>query len=107
MHLQLVEEFSEKLQFFADRGEEVAAENWSEFVYPLERARDFSRIAAQRYEGRASLVAFDEALDRYADLVGSPGVLTGPGAAERVEQGRSNLRGAVARARAELVAESN
>lgn len=107
MHLQLVEEFSEKLQFFADRGEKVAPENWSEFVYPLERARDFSRIAAQRYEGRASLAAFDEALDRYAELVESPGILSGPEAAARVEQGRSNLRGAVERARAELVAESD
>lgn len=106
MHLRLLEEFSEKLQFFADRGENVAAENWSEFVYPLERARDFSRIAAQRFEGRPSLLAFDAALDHYGELVASPGILATPDAAQTVAEARARLGESVARAREALAGES-
>jgi hypothetical protein len=40
-----------------------------EFSYPLERARDFARIAGQRYAGRRSLQAFSHFLDAYAGLL--------------------------------------
>ena len=37
----------------------------AEYRYPLERARDFARIAGRRFEGRASLVAFRGLCDAY------------------------------------------
>jgi hypothetical protein len=37
----------------------------AEYRYPLERARDFARIAARRFEGRRSLAAFRDLCDAY------------------------------------------
>lgn len=41
----------------------------AEYRYPLERARDFARIAARRFEGRPSLTALRELCDAYERLL--------------------------------------
>jgi hypothetical protein len=41
----------------------------AEYRYPLERARDFARIAARRFEGRPSLTAFRDFCDAYETLL--------------------------------------
>ena len=41
----------------------------AEYRYPLERARDFARIAARRFEGRPSLRAFRDLCDAYEGML--------------------------------------
>lgn len=106
-HLVLLEEFSAKLEHVARSDAGVPIESLPEFVYPLERARDFARIAAQRYPDRASLREFRMALDRYAVLVDDPAELLQPGAAERIARGREALQLAIRATRIELEREAN
>ena len=54
-----------------------------EYRYPLERAEDFARIAAQRFEGRPSLRAFRELCAAYARMLE---------AVERVRQASTSAR---------------
>src|SRR6516162_4845448 len=60
-HLSLLLDYGEKLRELAQDGEKVPPERWGEFTYPLERARDFARIARKRFPDRASLRDFDTA----------------------------------------------
>lgn len=76
MHLDLLEQYAAKLAGLAEDHRTVAAQDWGEFVYPLERARDFARIAGKRYPDRASLARFQEVLSRYGEMVASPEVLS-------------------------------
>ncbi|MBM4270104.1 MAG: hypothetical protein FJ144_26465 [Deltaproteobacteria bacterium] len=84
MHLELLDQYSRKLQSLSASGRTVALEDWAEFVYPLERARDFARIAAQRYPDLDSLARFREVLERYAAVVDDPGVLSAPDGGKRL-----------------------
>jgi hypothetical protein len=55
-HVDLLAAMAEKLgDVTRDHGRPPAG--LAEYRYPLERARDFTRIAARRFEGRASLAA--------------------------------------------------
>jgi hypothetical protein len=84
-HLVLLDQYARKLESLAADGRTVALKDWAEFVYPLERARDFARIAAQRYPDLDSLARFRDVLERYAVLVDDPGVLGAPEGAKRIE----------------------
>ena len=106
-HLALLLEFADKLQGFAAEGRRVPPQAWGEFTYPLERAQDFSRIAAQRFPGRRSLVAFDRTLEIYSRLVSTPDILARPDAAADVAQQLARLRDAVAETRAALAQEAS
>lgn len=104
-HLGLLSDFAAKLQALAEARVVVPAERWGEFTYPLERARDFSRIVAGRWPGRASLAAFDRAVDAYAALVADAGVLARADAVAEVSRGRETLLARIADAREALSAE--
>jgi hypothetical protein len=106
-HLELLLEFAAKLQALAEDGRRVPPERWGEFTYPLERARDFARIAAQRFAGRRSLASFGEATSAYAALVADPGILAQPDAAARVARHVESLRAAAARTRTDLANEAH
>jgi hypothetical protein len=51
------------------RREGAAPATLAEYRYPLERARDFARIAGRRFEGRTSLVALRDLCDAYERLL--------------------------------------
>jgi hypothetical protein len=101
-HLVLLISYSDKLESLAEDHQAVPPERWGEFTYPLERARDFSRIAAKRFPGRASLERFDVALDRYQDLLGELGQLAAPGAVDAIAAKRRALDQAIADTRRAL-----
>lgn len=105
-HLQLLEQYAAKLATLAEDHRPVAVQDWGEFLYPLDRARDFARIAAKRYPDRVSLARFDEALERYAELVVSPELLARPDALEIVEERRRKLSRAILATREALAAEA-
>lgn len=104
-HLGLLSDFATKLLRLAEDHVVVPAERWGEYTYPLDRAREFSRIVASRWPGRASIAAFDAAVAAYAELVADPTVLAREDAATRIERGRERLELRIAEARAALDAE--
>jgi hypothetical protein len=104
-HLVLLEQYAAKLDSLARTEDGVPLEGWAEFTYPLERARDFARIAARRYAGRASLQSFRVVLDRYAALVDEPAFLLRPGAVATIGTRRAELERAVAKTREDLARE--
>jgi hypothetical protein len=104
-HLSLLLDYGEKLRELAQDGEKVPPERWGEFTYPLERARDFARIARKRFPDRASLRDFDAAVERYAGLVADPRVLDGSDAAARVAAQFDGLRQSVETTRRTLARE--
>lgn len=67
-HVALLEAMAAKISDVTARDGRPPAD-MAEYRYPLERARDFERIAARRFEGRPSLVAFDLLCSAYADLL--------------------------------------
>ena len=78
----------------------------NEFLYPLERARDFSRIVAQRYADRPSLAAFDRLLDLYQSLVTEADRLrVQPGSLEHFRSQTRAVRDQAARVETLLAAE--
>ena len=68
-HIQLMQAMTDKMNRILEDKDPLTPVMMNEFLYPLERARDFSRIVAQRYADRPSLAAFDQLLDRYQSLV--------------------------------------
>lgn len=68
-HIQLMSAMTDKMTRLLEDNDPLTPAMMNEFLYPLERARDFSRIVAQRYADRSSLAAFDRLLDRYQSLV--------------------------------------
>ena len=106
-HLQLIEEYATKLSHLAEDGRTVEVQEWGEFVYPLDGARDFARIAAKRFPERSSLARFDAVLARYGELVASPDVLTRRDALRVVEDGRRDLAQAIAATREALASEGS
>lgn len=105
-HLEVLTSYANKLTALAEDERTVPAQDWGEFTYPLERAREFARIARARYPDRASLRDFETALDAYAALVAAPDVLNGPGARERIAAAASSFAAAVAATRAALAREA-
>lgn len=68
-HIQLMQAMTDKMNRILEDNDTLTPVMMNEFLYPLERARDFSRIVAQRYADRPSLAAFDRLLDLYQSLV--------------------------------------
>lgn len=68
-HIELMRAMTDKMNRLLEDNDPMTPTMMNEFLYPLERARDFSRIVAQRYADRLSLTAFDQLLDRYESLV--------------------------------------
>ena len=106
-HLVLLDEFSAKLADVAEGPGGVPVEALPEFVYPLDRARDFARIAAQRFPDRPSLRHFNVVLQEYGSIVSDPAALLGPGATARIERGRVAMAEAIELTRFELEREAN
>ena len=105
-HLEVLASYASKLESLAQAGRSVPPERWGEFTYPLERARDFARIAGKRFADRGSLDRFALVLDRYAELLDELGRLGEPQAAEEVARKRSALEQAIAATRDALRRES-
>lgn len=68
-HIQLMSALTDKMNRLLEDNDPLTPAMMNEFLYPLERARDFSRIVAQRYADRSSLAAFNRLLDLYQNLV--------------------------------------
>lgn len=105
-HLVLLDQFSAKLEDVARQDGGVPMENWKEFVYPLERAQEFARIAGQRFPDRGSLRAFQGTLVAYGALVDDPALLLREDAADRIGRGRAELLETISATRIELERES-
>ena len=101
-HLEVLGLYAGKLQALAQDEHTVPAQDWGEFTYPLERAREFARVAESRYPDRASLEAFLAALDAYGALVADPAILSGPDAGPTVTGKVAAFRTAAATASAAL-----
>jgi hypothetical protein len=101
-HLELLVSYADKLAALAHDRVAVPPDRWGEFTYPLERARDFARIAEKRFPDRESLRAFRGVLDRYEALVEDPAILARPDAEDKLARGRVALDDAVATTRAAL-----
>lgn len=101
-HLEVLALYARKLATLAEDGQTVPAEDWGEFTYPLERARQFARVAERHVPERASLASFREVLERYAELTAGPEVLEGEDAARTVAAQVAALEAAVARVREDL-----
>lgn len=104
-HLEVLGLYADKLQALAQDEQTVAAQDWGEFTYPLERAREFAHVAEGRYPDRASLKAFLAALGAYGALVADPDILSGPDAGEAVGAKVAAFRAAAAAARDALARE--
>ena len=68
-HVDLMVAMTSKMTRLLDEGDPITPNMMNEFLYPLERARDYSRIAAKVFEGAPSLEAFNKLLDSYDALV--------------------------------------
>jgi hypothetical protein len=79
-HVQLLVSMAQKLDEVA-RAEGGPPASFAEYRYPLERARDFTRIVAGRFEGRPSLAAFRMFCDAYEDVLRAAESLRGDGGA--------------------------
>jgi hypothetical protein len=101
-HLEVLGLYAGKLQALAQDEHTVPAQDWGEFSYPLERAREFARVAESRYPDRASLKAFLAALDAYGALVADPAILSGPDAGPTVAGKVAAFRTAAAAAHTAL-----
>lgn len=104
-HLEVLGLYADKIEALAQDEQTVPAQDWGEFTYPLERAREFVRVAESRDPGRASLPAFREAVDAYGALVADPAVLSAPDAAAVVGERVGRFRVAAGAARAALDAD--
>ena len=68
-HVELLLAMTDKMSRLLEDNETMTPTMMTEFLYPLERARDFVRIAAQRYPDRPSLSIFSQFLDIYERVV--------------------------------------
>jgi hypothetical protein len=105
-HLEVLDQYATKLADLAEVGRSVSAQDWGEFSYPLARARDFARIARRRYAEKLSLRRFEEALDRYGDLVRDPSVLARPDTRATIPARVEAVRSATASTREALEQEA-
>lgn len=99
-HVQLLLAMAEKLDAVTvEEGGPPAS--LAEYRYPLERARDFIRIVAPRFEGRSSLQALRRVCDAYAAVVDAAERWRPDGGAEThaaLEHAHGELRAAAAEA---------
>ena len=68
-HVELLLAMTDKMSRLVEDNETMTPTMMTEFLYPLERARDFTRIVAQRYPDRQSLSIFSQFLDIYESIV--------------------------------------
>ena len=68
-HVELLLDMTDKMSRLLEENETITPTMMTEFLYPLERARDFIRIASQRYPDRQSLAVFGQFLDIYERIV--------------------------------------
>lgn len=68
-HVELLLAMTDKMSRLLEENETITTTMMTEFLYPLERARDFTRIVAQRYPDRQSLSIFGQFLDIYERIV--------------------------------------
>ncbi len=68
-HVELLLAMTDKMSRLVEDNETITPTMMTEFFYPLERARDFVRIIAQRYPDRRSLSIFSQFLDIYERIV--------------------------------------
>jgi hypothetical protein len=101
-HLEVLSQYARKLQSVADQGRAMGIEQWPEFVYPLERARDFARIVAPRFPDRRSLARFRIVLESYARLLEDPKLLERKEGAAEVDRRVEALEAAVMETREAL-----
>jgi hypothetical protein len=104
-HLEVLSLYAAKLAALADDHRTVPIQEWGEFTYPLERARDFARVATAHYPERASLHSFEQALAAYGALVADPAVLSAAGAGATVAARNAAFTAAVEQTRADLARE--
>jgi hypothetical protein len=95
-HVELLLAMARKLDGVT-QAEDRPPPSFAEYRYPLERARDFTRIVAGRFGDRPSLIAFRAFTDAYER------VLT---AAEALRDGDADARAELARAQARLQSEA-
>lgn len=105
MHLEVLGSYAAKLDALAQDDRTVPAQDWGEFTYPFERAREFARLGEARFPERPSLQAFRRALDAYGALVADPAILSGAAAASVVARGVATFREAAEQSRADLARE--
>jgi hypothetical protein len=101
-HLEVLSLYAGKLAALAEDERTVPAQDWGEFTYPLERARQFARVAEGHYPDRPSLSAFERVLQRYAALTADPDVLRASDAARTVPERVTQLLAEVATVRDDL-----
>jgi hypothetical protein len=68
-HVELLLAMTDKMSRLVEENEAITPAMMTEFLYPLERSRDFVRIIAQRYPDRPSLSIFSQFLDIYEGIV--------------------------------------
>lgn len=68
-HVELLLAMADKLINVLEDERPMTPKMMDEFIYPLERARDFVRIVKGRYAERKSLQTFEKMLDVYADII--------------------------------------
>ncbi len=92
-HVELLLSMAAKLAAVT-REEGAPPASFAEYRYPLERARDFTRIVAGRFEGRASLAAFRTFCDASEDVWKAAESWRGadPGANADLERAHGKLR---------------
>jgi hypothetical protein len=105
-HLEVLSLYASKLSALAQDEHTVPAQDWGEFTYPLERAREFARVARARYPDRDSLREFEAALAAYAALVDDPAVLSSRDAVATITARAAAFAGAAAATRAALAREA-
>lgn len=105
-HVQLMSAMTDKMNRLLEDNDPLTPAMMNEFLYPLERARDFSRIVAQRYADRPSLVAFNRLLDLYQNLVTEADRLrVQPGSLDHFRSQTQAVRDQAARVETTLAAE--
>jgi len=104
-HLEVLSLYAGKLVALAEDERTIPIQDWGEFTYPLDRARDFARVATMHYPERASLASFRIALDAYGALVADPAVLSGADAPATVAARAAAFTATVTQTRADLARE--
>ncbi len=105
-HIELMQAMTDKMSRLLEDNDAMTPTMMGEFLYPLERARDFSRIVAGRYADRPSLTAFNRLLDVYESLVTEADRLRiQPGSLDHFQSRTQSLRDQATRVEALLAAE--
>lgn len=104
-HLELLTSYADKLLAEVEHGRGPAPGDWPEFTYPGDRAADFARIVAGRFQGRESMRELRATIVIYQNMTRGPEAVAGRDALARLRQERQALGRAAARTRAALARE--